>query len=163
MNQKHSLTHVNESGQSRMVDVGEKSPTVRRAVAEACVRCNQPLIQAIRDDTVAKGNVLETARLAGIMAAKRTDELIPLCHSLPLDVVDVQATVEDDGVHLQAMAQTTAKTGVEMEALTAATVAALTVIDMGKAMDRAMVIERVRLLEKTGGSRGDYHAYKETT
>jgi cyclic pyranopterin phosphate synthase len=162
-NHARSWTHVDATGRAHMVDVGDKSPTLRRAIAEGHVRCSRQLIDAIGADTVAKGNVLETARLAGIMAAKRTDELIPLCHSLPLDYVDVEASVDALGVRLRATAQTTAKTGVEMEALTAVTVAALTVVDMGKAIDRAMVIDGVRLLEKTGGSRGDYHADAEET
>lgn len=141
-----------------MVDVGDKPLTVRRAVAVGRVRISEALAEAIRANQVAKGNLLEVARLAGIQAAKRTDELIPLCHSLPLDAVDVQATLGDGCVELCAQARTTWKTGVEMEALTAVAVAALTVIDMGKAIDKAMVIEGVRLVEKTGGKSGDYRA-----
>ena len=152
------LSHVDDTGRARMVDVGDKPLTVRRAVAAGRVRVSAALAEAIRANTVAKGNLLEVARLAGIQAAKRTDELIPLCHSLPLDAVDVTATLGDGCVKLRAEARTTWKTGVEMEALTAVTVAALTVIDMGKAIDKAMVIEGVRLIEKTGGKGGDYHA-----
>ncbi len=140
-----------------MVDIGDKPATVRRAVAEGRVRISAQLAQAIAANQVAKGNLLEVARLAGIGAAKRTDELIPLCHSLPLDMVDVQAHVEDNCVMLRAEVRTTWKTGVEMEALTAVAVAALAVIDMGKAIDKKMVIESVRLVEKTGGRGGDFH------
>jgi len=157
------LSHVDESGQARMVDIGDKPPTARRAVAEGRVRISDDLAQAIRENQLAKGNLLQVAQLAGIQAAKRTDELIPLCHSLPLDSVDVQATLGDGCVELRAEARTTWKTGIEMEALTAVTVAALTVIDMGKAIDKAMVIEGIRLVEKTGGNSGDYRADAEAT
>lgn len=152
------LSHINEHGAANMVDVGDKSPTRRTATAEAFVRCCDELVQAIRENTLAKGDLLGVARIAGVMAAKRVDTLIPLCHTLPVEQATVETTLEDHGVRLVARVITTAKTGVEMEALTAATVAALTVIDMGKAMDRAMVIEHVRLLEKTGGRRGEYRA-----
>jgi cyclic pyranopterin phosphate synthase len=152
------LTHTDARGNARMVDVGDKPITQRTATAEGFVRISQELAEAIRANTLKKGNLLETARLAGITAAKRTDELIPLCHTLPLDAVDVEATLEDGRVHLTATATTHAKTGVEMEALTAVSIAALTVIDMGKAMDKAMVIEGVRILSKSGGRGGDYNA-----
>ena len=152
------LSHIDEAGRARMVDVGEKAVTQRCAVAEARVRISDALAEAIGAGAVAKGNVLEVARLAGIAAAKRTDELIPLCHSLPLDAVHVDATVEPGVVRIVAEARTSARTGVEMEALTAASVAALTVIDMGKAVDKGIVIESVRLLEKTGGRSGTYRA-----
>lgn len=148
------LSHIDERGAAKMVDVGEKQPTRRRAVAEGRVRISAELAAAIRENNVAKGNLLETARLAGIQATKRTDELIPLCHSLPLEHADVEAALDEGCVHLRAEVSTTAKTGVEMEALTAVAVAALTIIDMGKAIDPAMVIEHVRLVEKTGGRRG---------
>jgi cyclic pyranopterin phosphate synthase len=142
-----------------MVDVGGKEITRRAAVAEAWVRVSPPLASLIRVNAVAKGDVLTVARLAGIMAAKRTDELIPLCHSLPLDRADIRATIEADGrIHLVALASTTARTGVEMEALTAVAVAALTIIDMGKAVDQGIVIEQIRLLHKCGGRSGDYTA-----
>lgn len=157
----HKLTHIDRSGQARMVDVGSKPVTQRRAVAEAKVRISPGLRASIAGDTLAKGNLLAVARLAGIQAAKRTDELIPLCHSLPLDSVDVHAELKADHVYVRATATTTAKTGVEMEALTAVAVAALTVIDMGKAVDKGMVIEGVRLLEKTGGRSGTYSAPAE--
>ena len=156
-----SLTHLDASGRASMVDVGDKQPTARRAVAEGRVRISERLAEAIRANDIAKGNLLDVARLAGIQAAKRTDELIPLCHSLPLDSVDVEASVDDGCVRLRSEARTTWKTGVEMEALTAVSVAALTVVDMGKAIDKAMVIEGIRLVEKTGGKSGDYRAPEE--
>lgn len=149
------LSHMDGAGRARMVDVGGKPATRRRAVAEARVRISPELQEAIEKNTLAKGNLLEVARLAGITAAKRTDELIPLCHGLPLEHVDVQARVCEGFVYLRAEASTTGKTGVEMEAYTAAAVAALTVIDMGKAIDPGMVVENLRLIEKTGGRRGD--------
>jgi cyclic pyranopterin phosphate synthase len=137
-----------------MVDVGAKAATQRRAIVEAKVRVSRELAEAIAANTLKKGNLLEVARLAGIQAAKRTDELIPLCHGLPLEHVDVRLKLRRDGVYIQAEAKTTAKTGVEMEAYTAAAMAALTVIDMGKAVDAGMVVESIRLIEKTGGRRG---------
>jgi len=145
-----------------MVDVGDKQITDRRAVARGFVRISPRLFDAIRQDSLKKGNLLEVARLAGIQSAKRTDELIPLCHSVPLDAVDVQAALGDGCVEIRAEARTSWKTGVEMEALTAVTIAALTVIDMGKAIDKTMVIEGVRLIEKTGGKSGDYRAGGES-
>ena len=152
------LSHLDGEGRARMVDVGEKPITRRRAVAEGSVRVSGELAEAIRADTVKKGNLLEVARLAGIQATKRTDELIPLCHSLLLEHADVEAWLEDGRVRLRAEAVTSAKTGVEMEALTAVNIAALTVIDMGKAIDPGRVIEEVRLVEKTGGRGGPYRA-----
>lgn len=149
------LSHVDSSGAARMVDVGDKPATHRRAIAEARVRISGELHAAIADNAVKKGDVIGVARLAGIMAAKRTGELIPLCHPLPLDAADVEAKLGDGCVLLRATASTTAKTGVEMEALTAVSIAALTIVDMGKAIDPAMVIEAVRLIEKTGGRRGE--------
>ena len=155
---KSRLSHAAPDGSARMVDVGAKTVTSRWATAEAFVRISPELERAIRDNAIAKGSVMEVARLAGIMAAKRTDELIPLCHSLPLDGVDVSAEVLEGRIRLTATARTHARTGVEMEALTAVAIAALTVIDMGKAIDKAMVIEGVRLLEKHGGASGAYVA-----
>lgn len=149
------LSHIDADGTVRMVPVGAKPVTARRAVAEALVRCSPELRRRITDGSVAKGPVLEVARLAGIQAAKRTGELIPLCHPLPLDEVRVDLQVTDEGVAIRAAAAATARTGVEMEALVAATAAALAVIDMGKAVDRAMTIEHVGLIEKTGGASGD--------
>lgn len=148
-----------------MVDVGDKPLSDRSATAEGFVRVSHELASAIEANTVKKGSVLEVARLAGILAAKRTDELVPLCHTLPLDAVDVSATLEPAGegegprrVRVVATVRTRSRTGVEMEALTAVSVACLTVIDMGKAIDRAMVIEGVRVLEKHGGRSGSYAA-----
>jgi cyclic pyranopterin phosphate synthase len=141
------LSHVDESGAVRMVDVGAKALSRRRAVARAEVRMAPETAQRLHD--LPKGDALTTAQLAGIMAAKRTSELIPLCHSLPLSHVEVTLAVTDGAVEITASAETTAQTGVEMEALTAASVAALTVYDMCKAIDKQMVIAEVRLLEKT--------------
>ncbi len=141
-----------------MVDVGDKPTTDRVAVAEGLVRFGAALEAAIRENAVAKGPVLETARLAGIMAAKRTDELIPLCHTLPLDAIEVEATLEPGCVRVRATARTHGRTGVEMEALVAVSVACLTVHDMGKAIDRAIRIDGIRLLEKHGGRSGSYIA-----
>ena len=145
------LTHVDPQGRVRMVDVGDKATTQREAVAEAFVRISPALAQAIQAGEVKKGNVLEVARIAGIQAGKRTAELIPLCHTIPLSQVNVTAAIEAGRVQLRATARTRGQTGVEMEALTAVTVAALTIIDMGKAIDRHMVIDGVRVLAKTGG------------
>lgn len=152
------FTHFDDVGASRMVDVGAKLVTRRTARASAMVRMQAVTRAAIAaSGGIAKGNVYEVARLAGIMAAKRTAELIPLCHPLPLDSITVEfELVGDDGLRIEAMAVATARTGVEMEALTAATTAALTVYDMCKAVDRSMTIEHVQLEEKTGGVRGDY-------
>lgn len=141
-----------------MVDVGDKALTLRVAVAEARVRVSPALARAIRADAVGKGDVLATARLAGIQSAKRTSELIPLCHALPLEHVDVNAKLVGNSVRIRATARATWKTGVEMEALTAAAVAALTVYDMGKSIDRGMVIEGVRVIEKRGGRSGTWRA-----
>ncbi len=157
---KAKLSHTDARGRARMVDVGEKAITERIAVAEGYVTVSAALARAIKQNHLKKGNLLEVARLAGIQAAKRTDELIPLCHSLPLDSVDIQATLGSERVHLIATARTHARTGVEMEALTAVAVAALTVIDMGKAIDKGMVIEGVRVIEKRGGRSGTYIAPK---
>jgi len=143
----NELSHVGSEGDVRMVDVGSKPQSRRRAVARAEVRMSAATAQRLRD--LPKGDALTTAQLAGIMAAKRTSELIPLCHPLPLSHVEVSLSVGDDSVEIVASAETTAQTGVEMEALTAASVAALTVYDMAKAIDKGMVIAEVRLLEKT--------------
>jgi cyclic pyranopterin phosphate synthase len=159
--QSGKLTHVDERGRARMVDVGGKRATRRRAVAEGRVRVSTELARMISANAVAKGNVIETARLAGIQAAKRTDELIPLCHTLPMDAVDVDIRQRDTILLITAEAATTWKTGVEMEALTAVAVAALTIIDMGKAIDKAIVIESIRLVEKEGGRSGTWRARKE--
>ena len=152
------LSHTDEHGQARMVDVGDKPVTSRVAVAEGFVRVSEALAEQIRENTLAKGDLLGVARIAGIQAAKQTGLLIPLCHPLGLDHVDVDLTLDGCTVRIRASARVTGRTGVEMEALTAVTVAALTVIDMGKAVDKAMVIEGVRLVEKRGGRSGHYIA-----
>ena len=141
------LSHVSESGEVRMVDVGGKPLSRRRAIASARVRMAAETACRLRD--LPKGDALVTAQLAGIMAAKRTAELIPLCHPLPLTSIDVQVVADTSSVEITATVETTAQTGVEMEALTAASVAALTVYDMAKAVDKGMVVEDVRLVEKT--------------
>ncbi len=141
------LSHVDEAGSVRMVDVGSKPLSRRRAVARAEVRMAPETARRLR--ALPKGDALATAQLAGIMAAKRTSELIPLCHPLPLSHIEVSLGVGEDSVEIVAIAETTAQTGVEMEALTAASVAALTVYDMAKAIDKGMVVAEVRLLEKT--------------
>ena len=141
------LSHVDEAGDVRMVDVGSKPLSRRRAVARATVRMAPATAARLR--ALPKGDALTTAQLAGIMAAKRTSELIPLCHPLPLSNVAVALDVDESSVEIEAVAETTAQTGVEMEALVAASVAALTVYDMAKAVDKEMVVEGVRLLEKT--------------
>jgi cyclic pyranopterin monophosphate synthase len=150
------LSHVDEHGRIRMVDTGEKPSTARRALASARVLMSPETVAAINEHRTPKGDPLETARVAGILAAKRTAELIPLCHPLPLAHIDIQATVESDGVHLTAEVATNAQTGVEMEALTAVSVAALTIYDMCKALEKGMTISDVRLETKTGGKSGDY-------
>ena len=150
------LTHIDEEGRARMVDTTAKSATPRRAIASARVLMNAETIAAIRDHQTPKGDPLETARLAGIVAAKRTADLIPLCHPLPLTHIDVRAELRADGIYLESEIATHAQTGVEMEALTAVSVAALTVYDMCKALDKSMTITDVRLELKTGGKSGDY-------
>jgi cyclic pyranopterin phosphate synthase len=151
------LTHFDDSGASRMVDVGAKPVSVRMARASSLVRMQPATLKLIRDRGLAKGDVLAVARLAGIMAAKRTPDLIPLCHTLPLDAVEIAFDFPDDSsVRVEATVRVTARTGVEMEALTAASIAALTIYDMCKAVDRAMTIEAVRLEEKSGGRSGHF-------
>ncbi|KTE74796.1 MAG: cyclic pyranopterin monophosphate synthase MoaC [Sphingopyxis terrae] len=151
-------THLDESGAAHMVDVGAKAATGRRAVASGRIAMAPEALAAIRAGNAPKGDVLSTARIAGIMAAKRTAELIPLCHPLALTSVAVEFDWEADGISVRATAATTGPTGVEMEALTAASVALLTLYDMAKALDRAMVLGDIRLLEKSGGRSGDWRA-----
>ena len=150
------LSHVNKSGEATMVNVGAKLPTSRMARAEGQIRMTAEALRAIKSNAIKKGDVLGVARIAGIQAAKRTAELIPLCH--PLSLTDVQVVLTIDakftGVRVETSVSTTGQTGVEMEALTAASVALLTVYDMAKSIDKGMVIERVRLVEKTGGKSG---------
>jgi cyclic pyranopterin phosphate synthase len=150
------LTHLDASGTARMVDVGAKPATERVAMARAAVRCDRATFERIAAGQATKGDVLGVARIAGIMAAKRTPELVPLCHPLPLSSVDVDLDLDADlpGVRIEATARCTAQTGVEMEALTAAAVAALTVIDMAKASDRWMSVEGLGLASKSGGRSG---------
>jgi cyclic pyranopterin phosphate synthase len=150
------LSHIDDEGRVKMVDTSNKATTTRHAIASARVLMSAETVRAIRDHRTPKGDPLEAARLAGIMAAKRTAELIPLCHPLPLTHVDVQATVEDDGVYLESSVSTNAQTGVEMEALTAVSLAALTIYDMCKALDKGITISDVRLERKTGGKSGDF-------
>lgn len=152
------LTHIDEAGAARMVDVSAKDATLREAVAEGFIRMSPPTLAAIADGLVKKGDVLAVARIAGIMAAKRTADLIPLCHPLPLSGVTVDLAPTDGGIRAEARVRTTHQTGVEMEALTAVNVALLTIYDMAKSLDRAMVIEGVRLLAKSGGRSGDWRA-----
>ncbi len=152
------LTHLDEQGQARMVDVGGKAETARMAAASGRIRMSPGALAAVREGNGSKGDVLAVARIAGIMAAKRTGELIPLCHPLALDAVSVEFTFENDAVSVMARASLRGRTGVEMEAMTAASIALLTIYDMAKAVDRAMVIEDVRLIEKTGGKSGPWHA-----
>ena len=153
-----NLTHVDSQGRVKMVDVGDKPVTVREAVARGRVQMSAGARRAIRAGDVKKGDPLQAARIAGIMAAKRTHELIPLCHPLPLTHVSVELTPTSTGYDLEARARTAAQTGVEMEALTAVSVAALTLYDMLKAVDRAMTITDIRLVEKSGGRSGHYKA-----
>jgi cyclic pyranopterin phosphate synthase len=148
------LSHYDSSGQAHMVDISSKSSTRRAAEASAFVALSPEVLAALPRNP--KGNPLEVARFAGIQAAKRTSELIPLCHPLPLSYVDISATITDEGVAIRATAATTGPTGVEMEALTAASVAALTIYDMCKALDKSIVIRSIQLERKSGGKSGDY-------
>jgi len=162
MAQKAGLTHIGASGEAHMVDVGGKAETERTAIAEGAVTMRAATLKMILEGNAKKGDVLGTARIAGIMAAKKAHELIPLCHPLSLTKVsvDIEADEALPGLRVTALARVTGKTGVEMEALTAASVACLTIYDMAKAVDRGMVITGVRLVEKTGGKSGDYRASK---
>lgn len=154
------LTHLDEQGAARMVDVGAKPDSERLAVASGTVYMKRETMRLIREGAIKKGDVLTVARIAGIMAAKRTAELIPLCHPIPLTKIDVELELDEaeSVVHIVATARTTGKTGVEMEALTAVSAAALTIYDMAKAVDRGMRLSDIRLLEKRGGQHGDYVA-----
>jgi cyclic pyranopterin phosphate synthase len=148
------LSHYDEKGRARMVDVSDKAPTHRTAEASAFVAMSSKVLHALPENP--KGNPLDIARFAGIQAAKRTSELIPMCHPLPLTHIDVITESRQDGIAIRATAATTAPTGVEMEALTAASIAALTIYDMCKALDKGIVISKIRLEKKTGGKSGDY-------
>lgn len=150
------LTHLDETGAARMVDVSGKAATMRTAIAAGRISMTAEVLAAIRTGAAAKGDVLATARIAGIMAAKRTSDLIPLCHPLPLSSIIIDLSPDETGIAATATARTDGKTGVEMEALTAVSVALLTLYDMTKAMDKAMTIGDIRLLSKTGGKSGDW-------
>lgn len=150
------LTHLDEAGNASMVDISAKVETLREAVAEGHIAMSTEALAAIRDGATKKGDVLATARIAGIMAAKKTSELIPLCHPLALTKVSVDFAFEDAGIRVTALARLTGQTGVEMEAMTATSVALLTIYDMAKALDKTMVISDIRLLSKTGGKSGDW-------
>lgn len=152
------LTHLDETGAARMVDVAGKAVTAREAVATGRITMSPQAAEAIRSGAAAKGDVLAVARVAGIMAAKRTSELIPLCHPLPITRVAVDLAVEGNAVTATATVATEGKTGVEMEAMTAVSVALLTVYDMAKALDKAMTVQEIRLVSKTGGKSGDWRA-----
>lgn len=152
-----SFTHLDDAGHARMVDVTEKQPTIRSATARGFVRCSATVVAALRDGSVPKGDVLAMARIAGIQAAKKTPELLPLAHVIGVHGATVDARVVDDGVELEATVRTADRTGVEMEALTSVSVAALAIVDMVKALDKSTSIERVRIVAKTGGKSGDWH------
>lgn len=152
------LTHLDDAGNAAMVDISAKNATAREAVAEGRITMSAEALAAIREGAVKKGDVLATARIAGIMAAKKTSELIPLCHPLALSRVAVDFDFEGDGIRVTALARLTGQTGVEMEALTAASVALLTIYDMAKAVDKGMVISGLRLLSKSGGKSDDWRA-----
>jgi cyclic pyranopterin phosphate synthase len=153
-----TLTHLDDTGAARMVDVGGKAETQRRAVASGRITMSAEALAAIREGNAPKGDVLAAARIAGIMAAKRTGELIPLCHPLGLEAVTIDFAFEADAIRATATASLTGKTGVEMEAMTAVSIALLTIYDMAKAVDKGMVISEVRLIAKTGGKSGDWRA-----
>ena len=152
------LTHIGPDGAAHMVDVGGKPETRRRAVASGRITMSAEALAAIREGNAPKGDVLGTARIAGIMAAKRTGELIPLCHPLGLEAVEIEFAYEDTAIRVTATASLTGKTGVEMEAMTAASIALLTIYDMAKAIDKGMVVSEVRLIAKSGGKSGDWTA-----
>ncbi|MFA9550598.1 MAG: cyclic pyranopterin monophosphate synthase MoaC [Hyphomicrobium sp.] len=160
MTKSSRLSHVNEAGEAHMVDVSDKPVTARTAIAEGFVAMKPETLALLKRGDAPKGDVLATARIAGIMAAKRTHELIPLCHPLALAkvTVDLETNSGPPGVRVVAEVKTTGRTGVEMEALTAVSVTCLTLYDMLKAVDRAMIFERIRLIEKSGGRSGDYRA-----
>lgn len=150
------LTHLNSEGEAHMVDVSAKADTVRTAIAQSQVQLSADIVTAITDDRLPKGDLLATARIAGIQAAKKCSELIPLCHPLPLSKVTVDIELQEQSLVITALCKTNGKTGVEMEALTAASVAALTVYDMCKGIDKGMIIGATKLLRKTGGKSGDW-------
>jgi cyclic pyranopterin monophosphate synthase len=150
------LTHLDDTGAAHMVDVSAKADTVREAVAEGRISMSPDALDAIREGTAKKGDVLATARIAGIMAAKKTPELIPLCHPLMLSKVSIDFAFEESGIRVNALVRLTGQTGVEMEAMTAVSVTLLTIYDMAKAIDKGMVISGIQLLSKTGGKSGEW-------
>jgi cyclic pyranopterin phosphate synthase len=152
------LTHLNRSGEAHMVDVSAKADTARAAIAQSQVELTPAIVAAITDDNLPKGDLYATARIAGIQAAKKCSDLIPLCHPLPLSKITVDIELQGNSLLITALCKTTGKTGVEMEALTAASVAALTVYDMCKGLDKGMIIRETKLLEKSGGKSGDWSA-----
>jgi cyclic pyranopterin monophosphate synthase len=152
------LTHLDEEGNAQMVDISSKNMTLREATAQGHIAISADALQAIKDGTVKKGDVLAVARVAGIMAAKKTSDLIPLCHPLALSKVTIDFAFDEGAITVSAMARLNGQTGVEMEAMTAASVALLTIYDMAKAIDKAMVISGLRLLKKSGGKSGDWSA-----
>ena len=153
-----SLTHLNTKGEAHMVDVSDKVDTARTAIAQSLVELTPAIVAAITDDNLPKGDLYATARIAGIQAAKKCSDLIPLCHPLPLSKITVDIELQGNSLVITALCKTTGKTGVEMEALTAASVAALTVYDMCKGLDKGMIIRETKLLEKSGGKSGDWVA-----
>ncbi len=152
------LTHLNANGEAHMVDVSAKADTARTAIAQSQVELTPAIVAAINDNSLPKGDLFATVRIAGIQAAKKCSDLIPLCHPLPLSKITVDIELQDQSLVIRALCKTTGKTGVEMEALTAASVAALTVYDMCKGLDKGMVIRETKLLDKTGGKSGDWSA-----
>ena len=158
MTARKKLTHLDRKGAARMVDVGAKAVTERRAIARGLLRVSASTVELVRDGATPKGDVLAAARIAGIMAAKRTSDLIPLTHPLPLTHASVELTLDTDGIAIEATVATSGQTGVEMEALTAVTVAGLTLYDMLKSVERGARLTDVRLVEKTGGKSGTYRA-----
>ncbi len=155
---KSRLTHLNKEGEARMVDVDEKETTSRKAIASGRILVSTKLLDLLRENGLKKGDAFAVGRIAGILAAKKTDQLIPLCHSIPLSKISIDLELQDSpsSILITAEAKTSYKTGVEMEALTAVSVAALTIYDMGKSVDKDMTIERIRLESKTGGKSGDW-------
>ena len=158
MSHPTQLTHLNASGEAHMVDVSGKADTVRTAVAQSQVELTAAIVTAITDDNLPKGDLFATARIAGIQGAKKCSDLIPLCHPLPLSKITVDIVLQGNLLVITALCKTTGKTGVEMEALTAASVAALTVYDMCKGLDKGMIIRETKLLKKSGGKSGDWSA-----
>lgn len=155
------FTHFNENGRAHMVEISDKEDTKRLAIARGMIRMHKDTILKIKDGLIKKGDVLSVAQIGGIMAAKKTSDLIPMCHNILLSGADIRFHILDEGIEIEAEVKTIGKTGVEMEALTAVSLAALTIYDMCKAMDKNMVIENIRLIKKTGGKSGNYQREEE--